>query len=119
MEHAGSILSRCQKGRDGRTPFERLHGKKPTKEFVPFGEKAAARPIYFIRTVEQNELFGVRNNSAECFVVTAEGVFRAREVRRVRTARNRVHRSSIRQRDRPTVENRGPQVECGKADDTN
>ena len=25
---------------------------------------------------------GVRNNSAECFVETAEGVFRAREVRR-------------------------------------
>ena len=24
--------SRCQKGRDGRTPFERLHGKKPTQE---------------------------------------------------------------------------------------
>ena len=30
LERAGSILSRCQKGRDGRTPFERLHGKKPT-----------------------------------------------------------------------------------------
>ena len=26
---------------------------------------------------------GVRNNSAECFVGTAEGVFRAREVRRL------------------------------------
>ena len=30
-------------GRDGRTPFERLHG--PTQEFVPFGEKVLARPI--------------------------------------------------------------------------
>ena len=29
VEHAGCILSRCQKGR--KTPFERLHGKKPTK----------------------------------------------------------------------------------------
>ena len=29
VEHAGCILSRCQKGRDGKTPFERLHGKKP------------------------------------------------------------------------------------------
>ena len=27
MEHAGCILSRCQKGRDGE-PFEILHGKK-------------------------------------------------------------------------------------------
>ena len=29
--HAGSILSRCQKGRDGRSPPERLHGKKQTQ----------------------------------------------------------------------------------------
>ena len=45
VEHAGCILSRCWKGRDGRTPFERLHGKKPTKECVPFGEKVLARQI--------------------------------------------------------------------------
>ena len=42
VEHAGCILSRCQKGRDGRTPFERLHGKKPPREFVPFGERESA-----------------------------------------------------------------------------
>ena len=45
VEHAGCMLSRCQKGRDGRTPLERLHGKRPTQEFVPFGEKVLARPI--------------------------------------------------------------------------
>ena len=54
VEHAGSILSRCQKGPDGRTPIEKLHGKKSTQEFVPFGEKVLARPIS-LRTVEQNE----------------------------------------------------------------
>ena len=88
VEHAGSILSRCQKARDGRTPFERLHGKKPTQEFVPFGEKVLARPISSVPLNRMNPRYklgvwlGVRNNSAECFVVTAEGVFRAREVRR-------------------------------------
>ena len=45
VEHAGCILSRCQKGRDGRKPFERLHGKKPTQEFVPFGEKVLAGQV--------------------------------------------------------------------------
>ena len=45
VEHAGCILSRCQKGRDGKTPFEILHGKKPTQEFVPFGEKVLATQI--------------------------------------------------------------------------
>ena len=41
VEHAGCI----RKSRDGRTPFERLHGKKPTQEFVPFGEKVLARQV--------------------------------------------------------------------------
>ena len=40
-----SILSRCQKGGDGGTPFERLHGKKPAQEFLPLGEQVLARPI--------------------------------------------------------------------------
>ena len=41
VEHAGCILSRCQKGRDGRTPFEKLHGEKPTQEF---GKRCKLRP---------------------------------------------------------------------------
>ena len=46
VEHAGSILAGCQKGRDGRMPFGRLHGKKPLHEVVPFlGEKELAREI--------------------------------------------------------------------------
>ena len=36
VEHAGCNLSRRQKGREGGAPLERLHGKKPTQEFVPF-----------------------------------------------------------------------------------
>ena len=89
VAHARSILSRCQKGRDGRTSFERLHGKKLTQEFVPFGEKVLARPISSEPLNSKNPRYkfgvwlGVRNNSAECFVETAEGVSRAREVRRI------------------------------------
>ena len=89
VELAESILSRCQKGRDGRTPFERLHGKKPTQEFVPFGEKVLARPISSEPLNRMNPRYkfgvwlGVRNSSAESFVGAAEGVFRAREVRRI------------------------------------
>ena len=82
VEHAGSILSRCQKGRDGQAPFERLHGK-PTQEFVPFGERVLARPISSEPLNKMNPRhkfgvwLGVRNNSAECFVRMAEDVFRA------------------------------------------
>ena len=45
-EHAGSMLSRCQDGRDGRTPFERLQSKKSQhKNVVSFVKKVLARPI--------------------------------------------------------------------------
>ena len=44
-ENAESTLSRCQNGRDGQTPFERLHGKKLEPEFE----------TDILRSVEQNE----------------------------------------------------------------
>ena len=34
VEHAESILPRRQTGRDGKKPFERWHGKKPSEEFA-------------------------------------------------------------------------------------
>ena len=45
VEHAGCILSRCHKNRDGKTAFERLRDKKPSQEFVPLGETVLAKPI--------------------------------------------------------------------------
>ena len=63
--------------------------RKPTQEFVPFGEKVLARPISSDRLNRMNPRYkfgvwlGVRNNSAACFVEKGEGIFRAREVRRI------------------------------------
>ena len=73
VEHAGCILSRCHKGRDGKTPFERLHGKRPTQEFVPFGEKVLARKITTDPMNGMNPRYqyrvwlGMRSDSAEFF----------------------------------------------------
>ena len=89
VEHAGCILSRCQKGRDGKTPFERLHGKKPTQEFVPSGEKVLAKQIITDPMIRMNPRYkfgiqlGMRNKIAECFIGNADGVFRAHEIRRL------------------------------------
>ena len=89
VEHAGCILSKCQNGRDGRTPFGRLHGKKPIRKFVPFGEKVLARQITTDPRNRMNPRYqyggwlGMRNNSAECFIGNAEGLFRAPENRRL------------------------------------
>ena len=79
----GVIRTNHQVPRTVRTPFERLFGKKPAQEFEP------ARPISKDPLNKMNPRYnigvwlGVRHNSAECFVETAEGVFRAREVRRI------------------------------------
>ena len=79
----------ARKVHDGKTPFERLHGKRPTQEFVPFGEKVLARQVTTGPRNRMNPRYqygvwlGMRNNSAECFIGNADGVFRAREIRRL------------------------------------
>ena len=71
------------------TPFERRHGKKPTQEFVPFGDGVLARQITTDPRNRMNPRYqygvwlGMRNNSAECFIGNADGVFRAREILRM------------------------------------
>ena len=97
VDHAGCILSRCQKGRDGKTPFERLHGKRPTQEFVPFGEKVLAKQVSTDPTNRMNPRykFGLwLGISAECFIGTADGVFRARDVRRLEP-KSRWHKEAV------------------------
>ena len=38
-EYAAYLLNRLHKGLDGKVPFERVRGKKPTVLGVEFGEK--------------------------------------------------------------------------------
>ena len=74
-----------KRGRDWKTPFERLHGKKPSREFVSFGEKVLAKQISTFPINRMNPRhklgiwLGMRNNSAECFIGSAEGAFRSGE----------------------------------------
>ena len=83
------LVQVSEKGRDGKRPFERLRGKRPTQEFVPFGEKVLARkvtagPMNRMDPRYQNEMWlGMRNNGAECFVGNTHGVFTAREIWRL------------------------------------
>ena len=73
VQHAGCVLSRCQKGRDGKTPLDRLHGKSPTRDFVPSGEKVLAKLISTDPVNRMNPRynfgiwFAIRNSSAECY----------------------------------------------------
>ena len=61
---------------NGRTPLERLHGKKTTQQFVLFGEEVLARPISSepLNRMNPRYKFGVwlgveTMDSAECLVV--------------------------------------------------
>ena len=67
VEHAGCILFWCQKRRHGRTPFERLFGKNPSEESVPFGEKEGIVKAYLHRSHDQNESqIQIRNLARQC-----------------------------------------------------
>ena len=90
VEHAGCILSRCQKGRDGRTPFERLHGKEADTRICPVRRESAGKTNHH-RSDEQDEpQISVRslawNAKQQCRVLSLEMqtvFFRAREIRRL------------------------------------
>ena len=44
VEFAGTVVNRYEVGRDGKTPFERLHGKQSRLIGLEFGEKVNLRP---------------------------------------------------------------------------
>ena len=107
VEHAGRILSRCQRGRDGRT--RNIAWEEPYTRICTIRREGAGE-TNILRTVSRMNprykfgvWLGVRHNSSERFVETAEGVFRARGVRRIKAARQVAQRSH-QQSDRSPVE---------------
>ena len=95
----------------GRRHFERLHGKKPTEEFVPFGERVLARQI---TTDPRNRMnprcqcgvwLGMRNNSAECFIGNGRRCVQSARGQEDKTSRQ-LGQGGNHQRDRSPVENR-------------
>ena len=74
---------------EGRHLSDCTARKKPTQEFVPFGEKVLARQITTDPMNRMNPRYqygvrlGMRNNSAEGLIANADGVFRAREIWRL------------------------------------
>ena len=86
VEHTRTIWFRCQKGRDGRTSFEGLRGKKPTQEFVPLEERRCWRDQIsseLLNRMNPRDKFGVWLGVSASWR-TSEGVIRAREFRRIK-----------------------------------
>ena len=79
-EYAAYLLNRLSKGDDGKVPYERVKGKKPTIKGIEFGEK-----ILFTDSKRGGKLnkinpkynfgifVGMRRRSGEVIVMTPEG----------------------------------------------
>ena len=89
-EYATYLLNRLRKGDDGKVPYERNRGKKPTVLGVEFGEKV----LYKVpKKAKMDKLsprwihgifVGVRRRSNEFQVATKEGIMSVRSIERVK-----------------------------------
>ena len=86
--HAGTLLNRFSVAADGKTPHERLRGKKSRKQLIEFGESIHFMPLNALDKPNIDSRFqdgiwlGVRLGTDEYLVGTSNGVFKARSIRR-------------------------------------
>ena len=92
VEHAATLINRCQKGHDGKTPERRLKGKESKQGFVEIGEQVIAKPKRSPNSRKKLSLksrwvhatwVGMTNASQE-HIVIAEGGMQAIRVRTVK-----------------------------------
>ena len=92
FKFAGDIITRCRIDSTGRTPYEKLKGKKSSIPVVQFGEKVDFQRLFHSRDkvgrkLEPNFAYGIyvgiddRNNQRIC--ITEEGVEYTRSIKRI------------------------------------
>ena len=73
-------MNRCDIGSDGKTPLQRLHGRKDNTPILEFGEKILYMPAKPARRgnweprFHPGELVVMPNSSSEAVVVTEQGL---------------------------------------------
>ena len=88
------MLNRLQVGTDGKVPYERVKGKKPTVLGIEFGEKILYKVKLGSKLEKLNArwgegvIVGIRRRSNEIMVATREDVLFATSVRRVPEEKN-------------------------------
>ena len=89
VEHAGCILDRCRKGREEGRHLRECTARSRHKSLSRLEKKCWQDKSPQIRRNRMNARYqygvwlGMRNNSAECFIGNADGVFRTRGIRRL------------------------------------
>ena len=92
VEKATYLMNRCDIGSDGKTPQQRLHGRRDNTPILEFGEKILCTPAKAVRGGKWEPRFypgvfvGMRNSSSEAVVVTEQGTAiktRSANIRRI------------------------------------
>ena len=89
LEYASYLHNRLHLGSDGKVPYERVKGKKPTVLGIEFGEKV----LYTIQEGpkmaktearwEHGIFVGIRRRSNELMIATKDGVVFVRSAKRI------------------------------------
>ena len=89
VEHASFIITHCQVGSDGKTPYERHKGKRANFELCAFGEQVYYMPLKGHADAgkkgpryHDGVWLGISEMNGETFVGTPEGVKRSRSILR-------------------------------------
>ena len=86
--HAGTLLRQFKVGKDGKTPHQRLRGRKSKRQLLEFGEAVHFMPLDALKQPNPDARcmdgiwLALRLGTEEYLVGTKEGVFKARTVRR-------------------------------------
>ena len=89
VEYAGVSLTLGEVSSDGKTPYQRLRGKKLQHELVEFGERVMFMPLDALKHGKlqprwlNGVYLGIRLETSERLVGTSEGVFECRSIRRI------------------------------------
>ena len=88
-EYGAYLANRLKIGEDGKVPFERLRGKKPTVLGLEFGEKVLYKRKIGAKLEKLNPRWdygifvGVRRKSNQVMISTPEGISYSRSVKRI------------------------------------
>ena len=88
VEHAGNILTRFEVGKEGKTPIQRLKGRKLRTQLVEFGECVSFLPADYAKQGKmeprwkEGVYLGIRLESSEMLVGNEDGVSKCRSLRR-------------------------------------
>ena len=98
VEFAAYLMNRCDGGSDGKTPLQRLHGRRDNTPILEFGEKTwymlakPARRGKWEPRFHPGVFVGMLNSSSEAVVVTEQGtVIKTRSANLVSSVRLYFH----------------------------